>query len=94
VHFSRRVAEVAERGKTKSKKGFISQSRKVAKESKSASHFLAEAQGSQRETRLRDETGIVFRTYLKIADYEQCRHTRESGYPEKTEKTGFPFSRE
>jgi hypothetical protein len=33
-------------------------------------------------------------TYLKIADYEKCRHTRESGYSEKVEKTGFPFSRE
>jgi len=30
------------------------------------------------------------RTYLKIADPEKCRHTRESGYPEKAEKHWIP----
>jgi hypothetical protein len=34
--------------------------------------------------------GRLMRTYLKIADSEKCRHTRESGYPEKAEKHWIP----
>jgi hypothetical protein len=36
----------------------------------------------------------LIRTYLKIADFQIFRHTREGGYPEKAKKTGFPFARE